>query len=56
MTEKVYLADIRNRNTGSINDTMAGVLTYLQESYVLLIPHEFLEREYIIKKKIYNPR
>ena len=48
--EEAYLADIRNRSTKSINDTVAGVLTHLQENYGQLMPHELLERENIVKK------
>ena len=40
----------------SINDTMEGVLTHLQENYGQLMPHDILEREDIINKTIYNPR
>ena len=39
-----------------INDTVAGVLTYLQDNYGQLMPHKLLEREDIVKKTIYNPR
>ena len=53
--EKVYLADIWNRNTNSINDTVAGVLTHLQDNCGQLIMHELLEREDIVKNTIYNP-
>ena len=42
--------------TISINDTVAGVLTHIQDNYVQLMPHELLEREYFVKKTIYNPR
>ena len=40
--EEAYLADIRNRTTNSINNTVAGVLTHLQEKYGQLMPHELL--------------
>ena len=33
MFEETYLEDIRNRNTNSNKDTVAGVLTHLQENY-----------------------
>ena len=56
MDEEAYLADIRNRMTKSINDTVAGVLTYLKDNYGQWIPYELLEREEIVKKTIYNPR
>ena len=36
--EKKYLADIRNRTTNSINDTVAGILTHLQDNYGQLMP------------------
>ena len=51
-----YLADIRNKTTDSINDTVSGVLTQLQENYGQLMPHELLEWEDITNKKNYNPR
>ena len=54
--EEAYLSDIRNRTMNSINDTMAGVLTHLQDKYSQLMPHELLEREDIVKKTIYNQR
>ena len=54
--EEAYLADIRNRTTNSINETVAGVLTYLQDKYSQLMPHKLLEREDIVNKTIYNPR
>ena len=54
--EADYLADIRNRTTNSINNTVAGILTHLKEKYGQLIPHELLEREDTAKKTIYNPR
>ena len=53
--EAAYLTDFRNRTTNSINDTVAGVLTHLQEKYGQLMPHKLLEQEDIVKKKIYNP-
>ena len=51
----MYLADIHNRTTNSINNNVAEVLTRLQDNYIQLIPHELLEREDIVKKTIYNP-
>ena len=54
--EASYLADIRNRTTKLINDTVAGVLTNLQENYGQLMPHKLLEREDIVRKIIYNLR
>ena len=54
--EELYLADIRNRTTNSINDTMADVFTCLQDNYGQLMPLDILERKYIIKKIMYNPR
>ena len=56
MVEEAYLAGIRNRTMNSINDTVTGVLTHLQDNYGHLMPHELLEREDIVKKTIYNPR
>ena len=56
MVEKAYLADIRNSTTTSINDTVAGLITHLQDNYSQLMPHELLEREAIVKKTNYNPR
>ena len=49
------MADICNRTTNSIKDTVAGVLTHLQKNYGQLMPHEFLKREDIVKQYIYNP-
>ena len=43
--EASHLADIRNRTTNSINNTVAVVLTHMQENYGQLIPHELLEQE-----------
>ena len=54
--EEVYLADIRNRNTDYINNTVVGVLTHLKENGGRLMTHELLEREEILNKTIYNPR
>ena len=42
--EDTYLADIRNRTTNSINDTVENVLTHLQDNYGKLTPHKLLER------------
>ena len=50
-----YLVDIRNRTMNSINNTVAGVLTHLQENNGQLILHELFEQEGIVKKTIYNP-
>ena len=54
--EEAYLLYICNRTTNSINDTVTGVLTHLQENYGQFMPNELLEREDIVKKTIYNPR
>ena len=54
--EEDYLADICNRITNSINDTVADVLTQLQYNYGQLMPHELLERKDIIKNTTYKPR
>ena len=40
--EEAYPADIHNWNTDSINDTVDYVLTYLQDNYGQLMPHELL--------------
>ena len=40
--EEAYLADIRNKTMNSINITVAGVLTYLQDNYGQLMTHELL--------------
>ena len=40
--EEAYLADIRNRTTNSINDTVADMPTHLQDKYGQLITHKFL--------------
>ena len=53
--EGAYISDISNRMTNSINNTVAYMLTCLQENYVQLIPHELLERKEIIKKTTYHP-
>ena len=53
--EEAYLADICNRTTNSINNTVACILTNLQDSYSQLMTHKILELEYIVKKKNYNP-
>ena len=53
--EADYLADIRNRTTNSTKDTVAGVLTHLQEKYGQVMLHNLLEQEYIVKKTIYSP-
>ena len=54
--EEAYLADIRNKTMNSINITVAGVLTYLQDNYGQLMLHEIVEQEDIVNKTIYNPR
>ena len=56
MVEEAYLADNCNRTTDLINDTVAGVLTLLQENYGQLMPHKIMEREDIVRKTNYNPR
>ena len=53
--EEAYLVDIRNRTTDLINDTVAGILTHLQQNYGQLILHELLEQEDIVKNTNYNP-
>ena len=37
-----YLAVIRNRTTNFINNTIAGVLSHLQDNYGQLMPHDLL--------------
>ena len=54
--EEEYLAYIRNKTTKSTKNTVAGVLTYLQDNYGQLMPHELLERDDIAKKTTYNMR
>ena len=56
LVEEAYLADTHNRTTNSINETVVDVLTHLQDNYCQLMPHELLERKYIVKKTIYNHR
>ena len=53
---EAYLADIRNHTTKSINETMADILTHLQENYGQLMLHELLERKDIVKETAYHPR
>ena len=48
--EGAYLTDICNRTTNSINNTVAYVLTRLQDNYGQLMPQELLEHKYIVKK------
>ena len=50
--EEAYLVDIRNRAADSINDTVANVLTHLQNNYGHLMPHNILNREGIVNKTI----
>ena len=52
--KETNLADICNRTTNSINNTVAGLLTHLQENYGQLILHKLLEQEDIVKKTNYN--
>ena len=52
--EEEYLADIRNRTTKPINDTVVSVLTHLKDNYGQLMPHKLLEREEIIRRTNYN--
>ena len=53
--EEAYLADIRNSTKNSINNTVVGVLTHLQDNYIQLMPNDLLKRDDIVKKTIYNP-
>ena len=43
--EDLYLADIHNCTTKSINNTVADVLTHLKDNYVHLMPHKILKRK-----------
>ena len=54
MVKESYLEHTRNRTKNSTNDTVAGVLTHLQDTYGQLMPHEILELEDIVNKTIYN--
>ena len=54
--EEAYFADIWNRATKSINNTMADVLTHLQDNFGQFMPHKIPGRKYIVKKTIYHPR
>ena len=54
--KEAYLLDICNRTTNTINDTVVGVLTHLQDNCGQLMLYKILEREDNIKKTIYNPR
>ena len=54
--EEAYLADIRNRTTNYINNTVTDVLTHLQDNYSQVVTHELLKHKDIVKKTIYNPR
>ena len=52
--EEAYLAGIRNKTTNSTNNTVADVLTHLQETYRQLITQELLESKDIVKKTTYH--
>ena len=54
--KKEYLAGIQNCTTHSIRNTVADVLTHLQENYGQLMPHKILERQDIVKKMTYHPQ
>ena len=54
--EEIYLANIRNRTTNSINYTVADILTHLEDNYGKLMAHKILDREDTAKKTIYHPR
>ena len=49
--KEAYLADIRNRTTNFINNTVVSVLKHLQEKYGQLIPHELLDWEEIVSER-----
>ena len=53
---ETYLTDIRNRTTKLINDTVAHVLTHLQDNYGQLMTHELLQRKDMVKNTIHRPR
>ena len=54
--EEMYLADIRNLTTKFINNTVADVLTPLQENYDQLMHRKHLKRKDIVKKMKYHTR
>ena len=54
--EEAYLADICDHTKNAINNTVANMLTHLQENYEQLMPPELCERNDIFKKMIYHPR
>ena len=54
--EDTYLADIRNRTTNSINNTVEDVLTHLKYNYGQLMPHKLLECKEKFNKTTYHPR
>ena len=56
MVEEEYQADIRNMTMNSVNDTVADVLTHLQENYSQLMPCELIELKDIVKKTTYHPQ
>ena len=47
--EEAYFEDIHNIMMNSINETVAEVLTHLQENYSNLMTHKLLERKDIVK-------
>ena len=53
MAKEAYLVDISNRMKNSINNTVADVITHLQDNYGQLIPHELPESKDIFKKTTY---
>ena len=54
--KEVFLADIRNSTTKTINYTVAEVIIHLQEKYSQLIPHGILKREDILNNMMYDPQ
>ena len=54
--KEAYIADICNCMTKSTNNTVAYVLTHIQENYRQLIPHKLLKREDVVKNTMYRPR
>ena len=56
MVKETYLADICNHTMKAINDTLADMITHLQENYGQLMPCKLLERKDIVKKMTYHPQ
>ena len=52
--EENYFTVICNQNDYPINDTMADLLMHPQNNYREIMPQEFLEIKYMVKKTIYH--